>query len=260
MPITGVKPFEMPLRLIDNIAMGHHLQSVAVSRDGTQLYVGLVDENCISIVDLATGGIAGRIDLPGSPTDVQVSPNGSTALVTALERAVSGERGKAYVIDLRTNELTADFPAGFNPQTAVFSPQGTFAYICDFSDDAALTPGGGTVLALRTVDWLLTATIPTGDHTFSAATSPDGNFVYASTTFAGGSLAIVDTNIQEVVGFVTDLRGAFGDRGESGRHTGLRVGAGQCDRVHRRCGQRSVDRVNRRRHRAACPRNQSRSP
>src|SRR5262249_41614575 len=117
--------FGMPLRLIDNIAMGHHLQSVAVSRDGAQLYVGLVDENCISIVDLATGGIAGRVDLPGSPTDVQVSPNGSTALVTALERVVSGERGRAYVIDLRTNRLTADFSAGFNPQTAVFSPQGT---------------------------------------------------------------------------------------------------------------------------------------
>jgi DNA-binding beta-propeller fold protein YncE len=151
-------------------------------------------------VDLATGGIAGRIDLPGSPMDIAVSPNGSTALVVGLQREPMGDRGKAYVIDLRTNRLIATFAAGVNPQSVVFSPQGTFAHICDFSSDDENTPCGGTVLALRTVDWLLTATIPTGDHTFSAAPSPDGNFVYASTRFASGSLAIVDANIQDVVG------------------------------------------------------------
>jgi DNA-binding beta-propeller fold protein YncE len=197
----------MPLREVDNIAMGDFLHSVAVSRDGTQLYVAVDGDNCISIVDLATGGIAGRIDLPGSPTDVAVSPNGSTALVVGLQREPMGDRGKAYVIDLRTNRLTAEFSAGYNPQTVIFSPQGTFAYICDFSDDSDTTPGGGAVLALRTVDWLLTATIPIGDHPFSAAPSPDGNFVYASTTFANGSLAIVDANIQEVVGYVTGMKG-----------------------------------------------------
>jgi YVTN family beta-propeller protein len=197
----------MPLRQVDNIAMGDFLHSVAVSRDGTQLYVAVDGDNCISIVDLATGGIAGRVDLPGSPMDIAVSPNGSTALVVGLQRESMGDRGRAYVIDLRTNRLIAAFAAGFNPQSVVFSPQGTFAYICDFSSDDEITPGGGTVLALRTVDWLLTATIPTGDHTFSAAPSPDGNFLYASTKFASGSLAIVDANIQEVVGYVTGMKG-----------------------------------------------------
>ena len=105
----------MPLRMLDTIAMGHHLHSVAVSRDGTQLYVTLDDENCVSIVDLATGGIAGRIDLPGSPHDVAVSPTGSTALVVGHQRVPSGDPGAAYAIDLRTNRLTATFAADSVP-------------------------------------------------------------------------------------------------------------------------------------------------
>jgi DNA-binding beta-propeller fold protein YncE len=197
----------MPLRLIGNIPIGEWLHSVAVSRDGTKLYVALDSKNCISIVDLESGGIAGQIDVPGSPTDIAVSPNGSTALAVGLELEPMGNRGKAYVIDLRTNRLTATFAAGFNPQTVIFSPQGTFAYICDNSSDDDLTPGGGSVMALRTLDWLLTATIPTGDHTFSAAASPDGNFVYAATTFAEGSLAVVDANTLEVSGYVTGMKG-----------------------------------------------------
>jgi DNA-binding beta-propeller fold protein YncE len=131
----------MPLRQVDNIAMGDFLHSVAVSRDGTQLYVAVDSDNCISIVDLATGGIAGRVDLPGSPMDIAVSPNGSTALVVGLQRESMGDRGRAYVIDLRTKRLIAAFAAGFNPQSVVFSPQGTFAYICDFSSDDEITPG-----------------------------------------------------------------------------------------------------------------------
>jgi DNA-binding beta-propeller fold protein YncE len=79
-----------------------------------------------------------------------------------------------------------------------------FAYVSDFSGP---TDGGGVLLAFRTVDFLLTATLPSGDHMFSAAPSPDGNFVYATTSFAQGSLAIVDTNILEVTGFVTGMGG-----------------------------------------------------
>jgi DNA-binding beta-propeller fold protein YncE len=199
--------FLMPLRLVDNIAMGHHLHSVAVSRDGTLLYVALDEENCISIVDLASGGIAGRIDLPGRPADIAVSPNGVTAVVVGSQREPQGDRGKAYIIDLRTNEVTATFAAGFNPQSVVFSPEGRFYFICDFSGVADYNPEGGALMAFRAVDHLLIATIPTGDFTYSAAPSPDGNFVYASTTFAQGSLAIVDANIQEVAGYVTGMKG-----------------------------------------------------
>ena len=220
----------MPLRLLDTIALGHSLHSFAASRDGSLLYVGLDRDNCISVVDLETGGIQGRIDLPGSPTDVAISPNGSTAVVTALVRELHGDRGYVYVIDLRDGRLTADFRAGFNPQTVSFSPQGSSYYVCEFTGRSDTSPPGA-LRVFRSVDHLLLATLDTGDHSFFAAASPDGNYVYVSTVFAHGSVAIVDANALEVTGFVTGMGGDPAGVAVSPGGTRVYVAANSASRV-----------------------------
>jgi YVTN family beta-propeller protein len=194
----------MPLRLLNAFASGHNMSGIALSRDGTKIYRALPDEHCVDIVENATGGIIGRIEVPGSPARVEVSPTGHTAIAVGTQREPVGNRGKAYVIDLRTNRLTATIPVGLTPLSAVFSPEGRFAYISSFDREEW---GGGSVYVFRTADWLQTATVFVGEWAWQAAVGPDGNYVYVSTEFAGGSLAIVDANTNEVSGYVTGMGG-----------------------------------------------------
>lgn len=124
----------MPLRLLNVFASGPEASGIALSHDGTKLYRAL-SEPCVDIVELATGGVIGKIDLPGRPSRVTVSPDGRIALVPATRREPEGDRGKTYVIDLRTNRLTATLPVGLTPLSAAFSPDGTRAYIPAFGSE-----------------------------------------------------------------------------------------------------------------------------
>ena len=104
-------PFLMPLRLIDNISMGTSLHSVAVSRDGAQLYVALDDENSISIVDLATGGVAGRVRKLSRPR-------------FQLPRLV----GLVTVIDIDTQQVTQTLEFDGNGYRMAMSRDGSRVY------------------------------------------------------------------------------------------------------------------------------------
>ncbi len=194
----------MPLRLLRTIASGGDVNGIALSDDGTALYRALPDERRVDIVDIASGSVLGRIGVPGRPSDVVVSPGGGSALVPATVREPQGERGKTYVVDLRTNQLTATLPVGYAPRTASFSPDGSRAYVPAFGTKEW---GGGTVTVFRTEDWLLIATVDVGEWASHTAVSPDGNPLYVSTEFARGSLAIVDTGSNQLSGYVTGMGG-----------------------------------------------------
>ena len=107
-----------------------------------------------------------------------MSPTDHTAIAVGTQREPVGNRGKAYVIDLRTNGLTATIAVGLTPLSAVFSPEGRFAYISAFDREEW---GGGSVDVFRTADWLQTATIFVGEWAWQAALAPDGNYLYVST-------------------------------------------------------------------------------
>jgi hypothetical protein len=76
----------MPLRLLNVFASGHNMSGIALSRDGATIYRALPDEHCVDIVDNTTGGIIGRIEVPGSPARVEVSPTGRTAMAVGTQR------------------------------------------------------------------------------------------------------------------------------------------------------------------------------
>ena len=194
----------MPLRLLHTIAVGHRIDDVAINRDGTTLYAPVHWDQRVDILDLPTGGIGGHIDLPGRPNGVTVSPDGRTAIVTATQREPVGDRGRAYVVDLRTNRITATLRLGLTPISAAFSPDGTRAYVCTFDREEY---DGGNLYVFRTEDWLLIATVFVGEWARTVDVSPDGSRVYVSCKFARGSLAVVDSDSNELSGYVTGMGG-----------------------------------------------------
>lgn len=193
----------MPLRLLRVFGSGPEVYGIALSHDGTRLYRAL-SESAVDIVEVASGAVVGRIDLPGRPGGITVSPDGRTALVPATQAEPVGDRGRTYVIDLRTNQVTAALQVGLTPRSATFSPDGTRAYVPSWGSEQW---DGGNLYVFRTEDWLMLPTIFVGEWARQAAVSPDGNRVFVSTEFANGSLAIIDADKNEVSGYVTGMGG-----------------------------------------------------
>lgn len=193
----------MPLRLLETIPVNYYIRDVALGRGGTVLYAPSGENRRVGCVNVG-GGFTGSFDLPGRPSAIAVSPDERTAMVPATQREPEGDRGKVYVVDLTTHRVTATLPVGNTPASAAFSPDGSRGYISTFDREEH---GGGNVYVFRTEDWLLLATIFVGEYAHSVALSPDGRRLFTSCTFARGSLAIIDTDTNELSGYVTGMGG-----------------------------------------------------
>jgi len=101
---------------------------VAVSPDGATAVVtlqGLEDEprDEISIVDLTTRTVRGRVRVGSSPTGVAIHPGGRFAVVT------NRYSSWASVVDLRDLRVVADVPTAFYATDVAFTPDGRRAYV-----------------------------------------------------------------------------------------------------------------------------------
>ena len=119
------------------VRAGTDPEQVAVSADGTRLYVANEDAGEASVVDIATGEILAALPVGGEPEGVRISPDGSVVYVT------SEEDNQVSAIDTATNTVAAQFDVGARPRASAFSPDGSRAYVT--------AENGGTVHVVDTV-------------------------------------------------------------------------------------------------------------
>ncbi len=146
---------------------------VAVSPDGSKVYVANIESNTVSVIDTATNTITTTIPVGSFPESVAVSPDGSKVYVT---NGTSGTTpGTVSVIDTATNTVIATIPAGVNPFGVAVTPDGSKVYVTNAASE------GISVIdtATNTVTTILGSSEPTGilPHT-GVAVSPDGSKVY----------------------------------------------------------------------------------
>jgi RHS repeat-associated protein len=215
--------------VVGSVAIGAYPYSLAVSPDGTRLYVTSLDNNTLSVVDLASETVLAAIPVGSSPEGVKVSPDGTKVYVanhgsnsvSVIDTsqlaviatvsvgvnpkgiAVSADGSKVLVanegsstvsiISTASNAVTATLTVGSSPEKITVSTDGSHAYVTNYYDDTVSTID----LSSNTV----VATIPVGSGPEGVAITPDGSHLFVANSTAN-TVSVIATGSSSVVATV----------------------------------------------------------
>jgi YVTN family beta-propeller protein len=138
--------------------------ALVASRDAKTLYVACADARQVAWVDLPTGKITRRVEMPDGPTGLVLSPDGTKLIVTC-----AAPKSTVAIIDLVSCRMIAAIPAGHTATGAAITPDGKRLYVCNrFNNDVAVID----LAAGREVTRVGVAREPV-----AAAATPDGTAV-----------------------------------------------------------------------------------
>jgi YVTN family beta-propeller protein len=170
--------------------VGGDTLGVAISRDGTRVYVTNYASKSVSVLDGATGAVIGAPIVVGTnPRGIVLSPDGSRAYVTNYSSST------VSVINTATNTVIGTpIPVGISPSGLAVSPDGTRIYVANNATSA------GTVSVINTATNTVIGTpIPVGTNPGGVAVSPDGTRVYV-TNQGSNNVSVINTATNTVIG------------------------------------------------------------
>ena len=147
------------------IKVGNAPESLAVSPDGSVVYVANANSESITPIGVATGAAAGSIAMPGPPQSIAFAKNGTTAWVTVALSALP-KGGELVPIDTATGRAGTPIPLCKSPAGLAITPNGATAWV-------ACTGSGELVpvnLATRSVGAPIS--IPGGPYALAVTLSP----------------------------------------------------------------------------------------
>lgn len=170
------------------IPVGTGPYGIAVTADGSRVYVTNIGDNTVSLIDTATRtSVVAAIPVGLAPMGVAISADGSRIYV-----ANSGE-STITVIDTGTHTIVgAPITVGNAPTAIALSPNGARLYVAN--------SGGNSVSVVDTAANAVIGTpIPVGVNPFGIAVSPDGARVYVSNV-DDDTISVIDAATSAVVG------------------------------------------------------------
>lgn len=129
------------------IAVGRSPRDIAVSRDGRQLYVANGQERSVSVIEAATGRIAGSVTLTGVPVALAPVQKGNAVWVACQ----SPDLICAVDFDTSTVTTTLDEIGGNKPASVLLSPERNRLYVAN--------EGSANVSVFQTIEPKLLRTI-----------------------------------------------------------------------------------------------------
>jgi YVTN family beta-propeller protein len=148
-------------------AVGAGPMGVAVSPDGTRLWVANSLAHTVAIVDTSTNTVVKTIPLPSGAGYVAFSPDGHQAYIT------NGDATNTVTVINTANYTTAGtITVGQKPGAIAFSPDGSVAYVTSQLDN--------TVSVINTATKTSIKTIAVGKNPLGVAASPDGKYLYVT--------------------------------------------------------------------------------
>jgi YVTN family beta-propeller protein len=166
------------------IHAGADPEQLAVSADGTRLYVANEDIETLSVVDVATGTVIAAVKVGEEPEGVTIRPDGKVVYVTS-----EGD-GAVFAIDTQTNKLIKRIPVGPRPRSIGFLPDGSRGYVSLENQGAIAVFDAKQQKFLRLINLEGQGNTPKA-RPMGITVSPDGATVYV-TTGSFGHLFYVD--------------------------------------------------------------------
>ena len=160
-------------KLLRKLNVGSDPEQLAISADGTRVFVSNEDVGTASVLNVATGKVEHIILVHREPEGVATSPDGKTFFVTCETD------GEIFVVDAKNGKTLAHFNVGGRPRSADFLPDGSRAFIPSESS------GQLHVIDTAANKEIKTIALPQGSRPMCVKVAPDGKKVYASTGRAG---------------------------------------------------------------------------
>ncbi len=121
------------------IAVASQPRSLAISDDGSTLYVANMGANELTVIDAESERVTRQVELPVAGTfAIALNPAGNTLYMTAHDE------GALLILDVETLRVRAQLSVGENPRGISFSPDGKRVFVTnEFSDETILIDGDG---------------------------------------------------------------------------------------------------------------------
>jgi YVTN family beta-propeller protein len=181
-------------RAVTPVTVGMYPRGVAVSRDGSRVYVANALSQNVSVIDAATNTqVATVTGFRGFPWGLTVSPVSNRLYVTNVYGNYSYDED-VKVVDTLTNQVVAG--GGVKgllglPMGIAVSPDGLRLYAADYGSG----PSGRVWVIdpslMDGTDRAVVATVTVGPQPFGIAVTPDSKHVYVSNS-GGNTVSVID--------------------------------------------------------------------
>ena len=195
------------------IHAGADPEQLAISADGTRLYVANEDTETLSVVDVASGKVIAAVKVGEEPEGVTIRPDGKVVYVTC-----EGD-GAVFAIDTQTNKLLKRIPVGPRPRSVGFLPDGSRGYVSLENEGAIAVFDAKQQKFLRLIKLEGQGNTPK-PRPMGIAVNPDGSTVYV-TAGSFGHLFFDRSGEERAAVVVRGRPASVGHRADARREDGL---------------------------------------
>ena len=195
---SSINDIVVSVKMIANVDVGYRPVSLAVSPDGSTIYLVTLS-NRLLFISADSFAKLDEVLLSGEPTSIAISPDGKIAYVTQ-------KSGTVAVIDLNTKTVTDNIIVGNDPRSIAVTYDGTLVYVANYGDNnvSVISPYDNSVIGTIKVGNapislavspepsqplcypFCTYVVNSGSRTISVITPPQGSFYPPSCTTSGG--------------------------------------------------------------------------
>jgi YVTN family beta-propeller protein len=180
-----------------DIAMpsGSFPAGLAMSRDGSRLFVAFNLTNALGVVDVASRSLSGSVGVGRLPWAVALHPSLPQAYVTnRADDTVS-------IIDTEQLQVVAEAPTGKGPNAVAVSPDGDKVFVANATSDDVTVFDVNHPESTRNISLAPFAGAKRGSSPNALAFSTDGSRVYVANAW-DNALVVVDAHSEAVLGMI----------------------------------------------------------
>jgi len=165
------------LEAVKTVKVGRRPRGIALTKDGSELFICAGDDDAIQVLDTKTLQITGKLPSGPDPELLALSPDGKTIYVS------NENDNLVTMIDVATKRQTGDVPVGVEPEGMAVSPDGNTLV------NTSETTNMAHLIDTRSKE--IVANILVDARPRFAEFKPDGSELWVSSE-VGGTVSVID--------------------------------------------------------------------